>query len=260
MKLAGSSRRSSRGDRALWATAIYAGLRHSELRALQVRDVDLERRRIEVQQGWDQYEGEIEPKSERAPGFGAKQPMLVEVCRSCVTQLWDAVDTPTTKGASMRALALSVAATLALSGTAVAATGQQISVNGTGGASVPSEATDAQQQTAYDQALTTAISDAQRKAQMVAQQLLLTLGPLQSFTEQSEDYLGYCGVGFLPGVAATGVSGSASTPAAAGSGSGHLTPIPAKPKKHKTKKAHKTQESNNTCQLEADVTVTYSTS
>jgi integrase len=53
------------GDRALWGTAIYAGLRHGELRALQVRDVDLERRRIEVQRSWDQYEGEIEPKSEK---------------------------------------------------------------------------------------------------------------------------------------------------------------------------------------------------
>ncbi len=56
------------------------------------------------------------------------------------------------------------------------------------------------------------------------------------------------------------MSGNASTPAAAGSGSGQLTPIPAKPKKHKTKKAHKAQESNNTCQLEADVTVIYSAS
>ncbi len=79
-----------------------------------------------------------------------------------------------------RALALSGAATLALSGTAVAASGQQISVNGTGGAPVPSEATDTQQQTAYNQALTAAISDAQTKAQMVAQQLSLTLGPLQA--------------------------------------------------------------------------------
>jgi integrase len=52
-------------DRALWATAMYAGLRHGELRALQVRDVDLERRRIDVQRGWDQYEGEIDPKSEK---------------------------------------------------------------------------------------------------------------------------------------------------------------------------------------------------
>jgi Protein of unknown function (DUF541) len=159
----------------------------------------------------------------------------------------------------LRALALSGAATLALSGTAVAASGQQISVNGTGGASVPSEATDAQQQAAYNQALTAATSDAQAKAQMVAQQLSLTLGPLQAFTEQSEDYLGYCGVGFLPGVAATGVSSSASAPAANGSASGQLKPIPTKPK-HKSKKAHKAQESNNTCQIEADVTMVYSAS
>ena len=94
-------------------------------------------------------------------------------------------------------IAIIGAATLALSGTALAATGQQISINGTGGASVPDGATDAQQQAAYDQALAAAISDAQTKAQMVAQQLLLTLGPVQTFTEQSEDYLGYCGVGFL---------------------------------------------------------------
>ena len=51
------------GDRALWATALYAGLRHGELRALQVRDVDIEQRRIRVRRGWDQYEGEIAPKS-----------------------------------------------------------------------------------------------------------------------------------------------------------------------------------------------------
>jgi len=52
-------------DRALWATAMYAGLRHGELRALQARDVDLKRRRIDVKRGWDQYEGEIAPKSEK---------------------------------------------------------------------------------------------------------------------------------------------------------------------------------------------------
>jgi hypothetical protein len=158
-----------------------------------------------------------------------------------------------------RALALSGAATLALSGTAFAATGQQISVNGTGGVSVPAGATDAQQQTAYNQALTAAIGDAQTKAQMVAQQFALTLGPLQSFTEQSDDYLGYCGVGFLPGVATSGVSPSTNAPTAAPSTSGQLTPIPAKTKRHKSKKkAHKAQESDSTCQLEADVTVIYS--
>ena len=104
------------------------------------------------------------------------------------------------------------AATLALSGTALAAAGQQISVNGTGGASVPDGATNGQQQVAYDQALTAAIGDAKAKAQMVAQQLSLTLGPVQSFTEQSDDYLGYCGVGFLPGAAQPGVSAARPRP------------------------------------------------
>ncbi|MGO9961387.1 MAG: SIMPL domain-containing protein [Solirubrobacteraceae bacterium] len=155
-------------------------------------------------------------------------------------------------------------ATLALAGPALAATGQQISVNGSGGATVPAGATYGQQQTAYDDALTAAISDAQTKAGMVAQQLSLTLGPVQTFTEQSIDYLGYCGVGILPGVAATGVSGA---PTAAGSTTtGQLKPIPAKPKTkkhtsktHTTKKlAHTAQAGDNTCQIEADVTITYS--
>lgn len=155
----------------------------------------------------------------------------------------------------IRGVALVGTATLALSGTAVAATGEQISVNGTGGASVPEGATDGQQQAAYDQALTAAISDAQTKAQIVARQLSLTLGPVQTFTEQSDDYLGYCGVGFIPGAAAPG---SASAPAAGGASSGQLTPIPAKHRKHnRKKKAHKAQSSDSTCQLEADVTVVY---
>ena len=51
-------------DRALWATALDAGLRHGELRSLRCEDLDLERDRIHVRRGWDQYEGEIEPKSE----------------------------------------------------------------------------------------------------------------------------------------------------------------------------------------------------
>jgi len=156
-------------------------------------------------------------------------------------------------------VALAGAAMFALSGTALAATGQQLSVNGTGGESVPDGATNGQQQAAYDQALTAAISNAQTKAQMVAQQLSLTLGPVQTFTEQSDDYLGYCGVGFLPVAAAPGVSGSASAPAVAGATSGHLTPIPPKPSRHETKKkAHKAQSSENTCQIEADVTLVYS--
>ena len=53
-------------DRALWATAFYAGLRRGELQALRCEDIDLARNLIHVRNGWDQEEGEIEPKSEAA--------------------------------------------------------------------------------------------------------------------------------------------------------------------------------------------------
>ncbi len=52
-------------DRALWATAMYAGVRCGELRALRVENIDLPMKRIRIRKGWDQYEGEIEPKSEK---------------------------------------------------------------------------------------------------------------------------------------------------------------------------------------------------
>lgn len=51
-------------DRPLWATGFYAGLRRGELQALRVRDIDLGASLITVERGWDQYEGEIDPKSE----------------------------------------------------------------------------------------------------------------------------------------------------------------------------------------------------
>jgi integrase len=50
-------------ERALWATAFEAGLRHGELRAVEREHIDLERRTIRVNDGWDQYEGRIDPKS-----------------------------------------------------------------------------------------------------------------------------------------------------------------------------------------------------
>jgi integrase len=50
-------------DRALWATAIYAGLRRGELRALRREDVDLATGVIHVRRGWDGVKGEIAPKS-----------------------------------------------------------------------------------------------------------------------------------------------------------------------------------------------------
>jgi integrase len=53
----------NREDRAVWATAFYAGLRRGEIQALRVCDVDLKANLIAVERGWDQKEGVIEPKS-----------------------------------------------------------------------------------------------------------------------------------------------------------------------------------------------------
>ncbi len=52
-------------DRALWATAFYAGLRRGELRGLRWEDVDLAAGIIHVRRGWDDVVGEIEPKSRK---------------------------------------------------------------------------------------------------------------------------------------------------------------------------------------------------
>jgi integrase len=52
-------------DRAVWATAMYAGLRRGELMALRVEDVDLGDGVIRVSRGWDSKEGEIRTKSGR---------------------------------------------------------------------------------------------------------------------------------------------------------------------------------------------------
>jgi len=51
------------GNRALWATALYAGLRLGELRALRWGDLDFKAARINVRRSWDAREGEITPKS-----------------------------------------------------------------------------------------------------------------------------------------------------------------------------------------------------
>ena len=50
-------------DRAVWATAFYAGLRLGELLALRDDDVDLELGVIRVERAWDPHAGVIEPKS-----------------------------------------------------------------------------------------------------------------------------------------------------------------------------------------------------
>jgi integrase len=50
-------------DRALWATALYAGLRYGELRALRWGAVDLGGGTIRVRESWDAKEGSIAPKT-----------------------------------------------------------------------------------------------------------------------------------------------------------------------------------------------------
>jgi integrase len=53
-------------DRAAWATALFAGLRRGELRALRWSDIDLPGREIHVVRAWDDVEGPIAGKSAAA--------------------------------------------------------------------------------------------------------------------------------------------------------------------------------------------------
>lgn len=50
-------------DQALWATALYAGLRRGELLALLWQDIDLTKSVIHVRRSWDMKAGTVEPKS-----------------------------------------------------------------------------------------------------------------------------------------------------------------------------------------------------
>jgi integrase len=54
-----------KSDRPLWATAMYAGLRRGELRALRIEDVNLASGVIRVSRGWDHDEGEIATKNRK---------------------------------------------------------------------------------------------------------------------------------------------------------------------------------------------------
>jgi integrase len=51
------------GERALWATAIYGGLRQGELLGLTWADVNLADGTIGIERAWDLKAGEVEPKS-----------------------------------------------------------------------------------------------------------------------------------------------------------------------------------------------------
>ncbi len=69
-------------DRAIWASAMYAGLRHGELRALRVQDIDLATGIIRVERSWDPRVGPVAPKSRAGrrsvPIAGALRAILAE--------------------------------------------------------------------------------------------------------------------------------------------------------------------------------------
>jgi integrase len=50
-------------DRAVWATALYAGLRRGELRGLRWEDVDFSAGVVRVERSWDDRAGPVAPKS-----------------------------------------------------------------------------------------------------------------------------------------------------------------------------------------------------
>ncbi len=69
-------------DRAVWATALYAGLRRGELRALRWGDVDFDHGLIRVERSWDDKTGPIAPKS-RA---GRRRVPLAKPLRTLLTE------------------------------------------------------------------------------------------------------------------------------------------------------------------------------
>lgn len=70
------------GERTIWATAMYAGLRLGELRALRVGDLDLAVGVIRVERGWDPAAGPIELKS-RA---GRRRVSIIPALRDHLTE------------------------------------------------------------------------------------------------------------------------------------------------------------------------------
>jgi integrase len=74
-ELLGAFSDSSAVERAMWATAFYAGVRRGEQRALRVCNVNLVASAIDVEHGWDAKEGQVGTKS-RA---GVRRVFLLDV-------------------------------------------------------------------------------------------------------------------------------------------------------------------------------------
>jgi integrase len=73
-------------DRAVWATAFYAGLRRGELRGLALNDVDLERHELHVGRAWDALDGAIDPKSHTATRLVPINAQLARILREHLAQ------------------------------------------------------------------------------------------------------------------------------------------------------------------------------
>jgi len=69
------------GERALWATAMYGGLRSGELQALRWTDVGLSKALIHVRRSCDDSEGESEPKTKGSKRKVPIVPALAELLR-----------------------------------------------------------------------------------------------------------------------------------------------------------------------------------
>jgi integrase len=69
-------------DQALWGCAMYAGMRLGELRALRAEKIDLALKRIKVHAGWDQYEGEIDTKTEK----GRRTTVVIKLLEDLLTR------------------------------------------------------------------------------------------------------------------------------------------------------------------------------
>jgi integrase len=70
-------------DRAIWATAIYAGLRYGELRALRWAAIDFATKTIRVRESWDPKEGSIAPKTRTS----ARTTPMPEAARAVLAEL-----------------------------------------------------------------------------------------------------------------------------------------------------------------------------
>jgi integrase len=71
-------------DGAIWATAMYGGLRRGELKALRDEDIDIARGVIRIERGWDEREGVIELKSHA----GRRKVPIAAVLRDYLDAIW----------------------------------------------------------------------------------------------------------------------------------------------------------------------------